>query len=58
MKSTYGARDIAQNWETEYANFINGGRNQARIAHAVRRERDIRVAVHGDVFTVLGMRGI
>ena len=56
-KSMYGTRDAAQNWEFEYAEFlIDSGFQQGRAVVCLfyHAERNIRVVVHGDDFTVLG----
>lgn len=55
--SMYGTRDAAQNWEYAYSNFLqslgfkNGTCNPCIFYHG---ERDLRLVVHGDDFTVLG----
>ncbi len=54
--SSYGARDAASNWESEYTNTMeNAGfvRGLASTCIFRRKEKDIRVVVHGDDFTVL-----
>ena len=56
LKSMYGTRDAAQNWEMEYTGFMtNSGFNQGRASPCVffHQERGIRVTVHVDDFTVL-----
>ncbi len=56
-KSMYGTRDAAQNWEYEHTNmlteakFAQGKHSPCVFFHA---EREVRVVVHGDDFTVLG----
>jgi hypothetical protein len=56
-KSMYGTRDAAQSWENEYtdmladAKFAQGKHSACVFFHA---EREVRVVVHGDDFTVLG----
>ena len=59
MKSMYGTRDAAQNWEMEYTGFMQSigfvqGRATPCIFH--HKDRMMRVAVHCDDFTVLGHR--
>ena len=57
VKSMYGTCDAAQNWEEEYAGFLeNIGFQRGRASPCVFLEpqRNIRVVVHGDDFTVLG----
>ena len=54
--SMYGTRDAAQNWEFEYSEFlINCGfqAGQSVVCLFYHEVRDIRIAVHGDDFTVL-----
>ena len=56
-KSMYGTRDAAQNWEFEYTEFMqnagfSAGKSVTCLFHHV--DRDLRAAVHGDDFTVLG----
>jgi hypothetical protein len=57
-RSMYGTRDAAQNWEfaylefmTENAEFEKGKSSPCIFWH---KERNVRVVVHGDDFTVLG----
>ena len=56
-KSMYGTRDAAQNWEHHYASVMEklGFRRGAAVSclfyHA---DRQIRVGIHGDDFTILG----
>jgi hypothetical protein len=58
-KSMYGARDAARHWEMEYtemmveAGFTPGVHCPYAFWH---KERDVRVVVHGDDFTVLGKK--
>ena len=53
----YGTRDAAQNWEEEYCEtviamgFERGLASPCAFHH---KERNLRVVVHGDDFTVLG----
>ena len=55
-KAMYGTRDAAQNWENEYIDFITSigfikGLSTPCVFY--HKERNIRVVVHGDDFTVL-----
>ena len=57
MKSMYGTRDAAQNWEECYTQLHVGiGFKQGRASTCVfhHEERDIVVVIHGDDFTALG----
>ncbi len=57
-KAMYGTRDAAQNWEREYeSTFTNLGFKQGRSSPCLfyHPERDIRVVVHGDDFTFMGI---
>ena len=60
LKSLYGTRDAARNWEEEYSTdlqtigFIRGVSSPSVFYHPTR---EIRVVVHGDDFTCLGWRG-
>ena len=57
LKSMYGTRDAAQNWEFEYANFmetIGFERGKAIPCIFQHPKREIKVAVHGDDFTIAG----
>ena len=57
MKSMYGTRDAAQNWENEYSNFMislgfqRGAAVPCIFHHA---EANLRIVIHGDDFTLLG----
>ena len=59
-KSLYGTRDAAQNWEAEYTSllvslgFQPGKASPCTFWH---KERDVRIVVHGDDFTVLSDQG-
>ena len=56
-KAMYGTRDAAQNWECEYIEFmVHDGFHKSRASPCMfyHRERDIRIVIHGDDFTVLG----
>ena len=57
LKSLQGTRDAAQNWEFEYCEFLvqNGfTRGKSTPCIFYNEARELRVAVHGDDFTVLG----
>ena len=57
LKSMYGTRDAAQNWEVEYSEFMAGIGFERGIAVPClfnHVDRKVRVAVHGDDFTILG----
>ena len=59
VKSMYGTRDAAQNWEMEYTGFMKSlGFAQGIATPCVfyHQERDIRIAVHGDDFTTAGAK--
>jgi hypothetical protein len=59
-KIMYGTRDAAQNWKEEYTSFpVGTGFRKGRASPCVffYKERNIRVVVHGDEFTVLGFNG-
>ena len=55
-KAMYGTRDAAQNWELEYTEMTEAGFRQGAYSACVfyREEKNVRVVVHGDDFTVLG----
>ena len=56
-KAMYGTRDAAQNWEYEYIDFmeqIGFGRSRATPCMFLHKDREVRVVVHGDDFTILG----
>ena len=56
-KAMYGTRDAAQNWEHEYIEFMeDDGFHKSRASPCMfyHQERDIRVVIHGDDFTMLG----
>ena len=56
-KAMYGARDAAQNWESAYAEFIESiGFTRGKASSCVfwHKDRELRVVVHGDDFTILG----
>ena len=53
----YGTRDAAQNWELEYTEMMTeAGFRQGAYSACVfyHEEKNVRVVVHGDDFTVLG----
>ena len=57
QKATYGTRDAAQNWEYAYVEAmeeIGFKRGRATPCAFYMAERNLRVVVHGDDFTVLG----
>ena len=57
VKSMYGTRDAAQNWELEYSTCMRDlgfNRGQASPCVFYHQERNIRTASHGDDFTLLG----
>ena len=57
IKSMYGTRDAAQNWEEHYSNVhLEIGFQQGLSSTCVfrHRERNVTVVIHGDDFTALG----
>jgi hypothetical protein len=57
LKSTYGKRDAAQNWERENCEYLEGigfARGRAPPCAFHHEGRDLRAVVHGDDFTALG----
>ena len=57
LKSMHGTRDAAQNWEAEYAEFMELIGFQRGIWSPCvfwQRNRNIRAVIHGDDFTLLG----
>ena len=57
FKPLYGARDAAQNWEVEYSRFMESigfTRGTSTPCSFHNQEKELRVVVHGDDFTVLG----
>jgi len=59
VKSLYGTRDAAQNWEAEYTEFMMDLGFTSGVATPCvffHKERDIRAVVHGDDFTLVGPR--
>ena len=58
LKALYGTRDAAQNWEFEYIEFLEkAGFKKGRATPSMfyHEEKDVRVVVHGDDFTALGV---
>ena len=56
-KSMYGTRDAAQNWEHAYVEQLEKlgfKRGLATPCAFYMKEKELRVVVHGDDFTVLG----
>ncbi len=56
-EAMYGTRDSAQNWERQYTEMMTeAGIRQGAYSACVcyHEERNVRVVVHGDDFTVLG----
>ena len=57
-KSLYGTRDAPRNWEFEYADFhvneLGFTRGISSPCAFYHKEKNLRVVVHGDDFTVLG----
>ena len=57
-KAMYGTRDAAQHWEYEYVEFLAGsGFKQGRATPCMfyHPDRELRVVVHGDDFTLGGL---
>ena len=56
-KSLYGTRDAARNWEAAYTEFmVSIGFEVGTPCTFYHEEKDVRAAVHGDDFTMLGSR--
>ena len=56
LKTMYGTRDAAQNWEYEYRDFMEAERfivGKSTPCAFRHPERKLRVVIHGDDFTVL-----
>lgn len=56
LKSMYGTRDAAQNWEKAYAGFMKEIGFKSGIASpcAFKHDgRDMKAVVHGDDFTII-----
>ena len=56
-KSLYGTRDATQNWEHEYIEFLESAGFKSGVASPcifINEDKQIRVVVHGDDFTILG----
>ncbi len=60
LKSMYGPRDAASNWEAEYTTtlkklgFTVGKAVSCIFSHA---SKDLCLVIHGDDFTILGYEG-
>ena len=57
LKSMYGTRDAAQNWEFEYSEFMESigfKRGDAVPCLFNHPKKALKIAVHGDDFTILG----
>ena len=57
VKSLQGTRDAAQNWEAAYSNLLTtSGFTQGKATPCMfyHKERQLRLVVHGDDFTILG----
>jgi len=57
LKSMYGTRDAAQNWEHAYTEFMEKAGFKRGIASPCvfwNEEKNIRAVIHGDDFTMLG----
>ena len=55
--SLYGTRDAAQNWATEYTNFLQSigfKKGKASPCNFDLAEREIMLTAHGDDFTITG----
>jgi hypothetical protein len=58
LKSMYGTRDAVQNWEEAYSTFMtNVGfrRGKASPCMFYHKDRNLRVVLHGDGFTIVGL---
>ena len=58
LKAMYGTRDAAQNWEYAYVEALEAmgfTKGKATPCAFYMKERNLRLVVHGDDFTVLGM---
>ena len=56
VKSMYGTRDAAMNWEAEYTEFLKGiglmqGLSNPCVFYC--KERELRLVIHGDDLTLL-----
>ena len=59
LKSMYGTRDAAQNWNAEYTRFmesIGGTKRELCPCAFERKRRELRVVVRGDDFAVPGCK--
>jgi hypothetical protein len=57
VKSMYGTRDAAQNWEEEYTGFMTDNgfvRGLGSPCVFFNEDRKLRAVIHGDDFTILG----
>ena len=57
LKSMYGTRDAAQNWEFEYTSFMEGaGFKRGTCTPCIfnHETNNLKAAIHGDDFTILG----
>ena len=57
LRSMYGTRDAAQNWELECSRFMQDlgfNRGQASPCVSHHHSRNIMTVIHGDDFTLLG----
>ena len=57
IKSMYGTRDAAHNWEEEYSGFMENIRFKRGIGSPClfyHEEKQLRAVIHGDDFTLLG----
>ena len=58
LKSMYGTRDAAKNWENCYSEFMEGigmMRGKTSACTFWSKDKDIRAVVHGDDFTLCGV---
>ena len=58
LKAMYGTRDAAQNWEYAYVEALEAmgfTKGKATPCAFYMKERNLRLVVHGDDFTILGM---
>ncbi len=57
VKSMYGTRDAARNWEEEYTGFMTDNgfvRGLGSPCVFFNEDRKLRAVIHGDDFTILG----
>ena len=60
IKAMYGTRDAAQNWECAYVEALahmGFKRGRATPCVFVHIQRGLKLVVHGDDFTVSGLKG-